>query len=50
MPFSELRPVLEEKDEDCVRGGIVGEKVVGEGFGDPLTRGWFVLTLPVGSF
>lgn len=48
--LSELEPVLDENDEDWLRGGMVGEKVVGEGFGEPLALCWLVLMFPVPSF
>ena len=41
-PFSSTEAVFDELA--CwFNGGIVGEKVVGEGFGEPLRRCWVVL-------
>ena len=48
--LSEFGLGLDGNDEDWERGGMVGENVVGEGFGEPLALCWLVLMFPVPSF
>ena len=44
LPFSVTELMFDENDADWVGGGIEGEYAVGDGLGEPLALGWFVLT------